>query len=410
MKQWLALIVVVLLGVLSVQAVAEYDEVVPCDDARFQWCRKDDYWYFCNADGVAFQGYRWTEEDFGTSYCKFFSTVLSDHRIALCMGPRQTDQWGIIDTDGNIVVEPQYGFIGPFGNGNFVVKQKWNYGVIDPDGNIVIDLKYLDIRYREGDTLYPFWLRGKWGFMDADGNHIIQEQYDEVSYMSNWAWVRIDSKYDVHLKYGIIDPEGNIIFEPIFDAAPQLYEDYARVQIGDKYGIAAPNGSYILDPIYDEIGDWNHPYGPTPVCLNGQWGFMNASGEWALPPIYEDAYRFNKSEIAYVKTNGLWGIIDITGTYVIEPSFELIYGLYQNEYHMVQVNGKWGIIDLSGKYLINPIYDEMHSSGNCDVSKYGTWDYTEEEYHVVQGDREYYFDIVDGKVIPGGEGDTRGMY
>jgi hypothetical protein len=49
----------------------------------------------------------------------------------------------------------------------------------------------------------------------------------------------------------------------------------------------------------------------------GKWGYIDASGAWAIEPMYEEALDFT-GKVAWVKLNGKWGAVDKSGKPVIE--------------------------------------------------------------------------------------------
>ncbi len=60
------------------------------------------------------------------------------------------------------------------------------------------------------------------------------------------------------------------------------------------------------------------------VCdqATGYWGYLDYTGNWALPPIYKSAKGMSDRGIAVVQfQDGRWGAIDRKGTIVIQPNF-----------------------------------------------------------------------------------------
>jgi len=79
---------------------------------------------------------------------------------------------GMIDLDGNIIVEVKYDRIFRFHNGRARVQINGVYGIIDLDGNEIVPAKYDSIgRFRKGRARVT--LNGYTGLIDYDGNEII---------------------------------------------------------------------------------------------------------------------------------------------------------------------------------------------------------------------------------------------
>lgn len=359
MKRIIAFVLVLLLCCMPAALAAKYERIVESDMGPYQWGMKDGYWYFCNEAGQAFSGYRWTDEDFNWLSADIYYKELPDGLIALCFGSVAKGKWGIIDTAGNIVVKPQYGWISYFANGNLLATRDEKYGVITTSGETVVDFRYDVIDYNDGFSLYPFQLNGKWGFMDDDGNHVIEAQFDHAIGMTNWAAVQVGDLW------GMIAPDGSWIFEPQFDEYHSISAEYALVTRDGKYGAAKPDGTMLLDTVYDDLWGFDSD-GISVACLDGKYGYMGMDGQWVIAPQYEYASAFG------------------------------IEGYGAPGYAIVKVGGKYGIIDKSGEYFIEPVWEDIHRSADCNVSIFETWEYTEEAYHAVNGDQAYYFDIVDG--------------
>ena len=92
---------------------------------------------------------------------------------------------------------------------------------------------------------------------------------------------------------------------------------------------------------------------------NGKWGFINKSGEMAIPFIYEDIVRYYEQQtvagfsegLIAVKKNGKWGFINTSGINVIpfiyDQAFNFSEGLalVKKDNNYIFVN-KYGVCEL----------------------------------------------------------------
>jgi len=88
---------------------------------------------------------------------------------------------------------------------------------------------------------------------------------------------------------------------------------------------------------------------------HNKYGFVDKSGNVALPLIYEEAYKFYEGQ-AQVKINGRWGTIDKSGKYIIHPAYE--YSFYFSEglsAAKVPYN-LFGYINKNGEDILPAIY------------------------------------------------------
>lgn len=127
---------------------------------------------------------------------------------------------GIMDKDGNVVVEPKYRTIDNFyeGRSYFLTNDTGLYGFFDENWNIVIEPKYKYVwRFFEGLASVADET-GKFGYIDRDGNTVIPYIFDRA-YSFNGGVARVgmvDEGYnlDTFVREGKIDKSGNIV-EPI---------------------------------------------------------------------------------------------------------------------------------------------------------------------------------------------------
>ncbi len=96
------------------------------------------------------------------------------------------------------------------------------------------------------------------------------------------------------------------------------------------------------------------------VRVGNQWGFITATGEFFIPPRFEDAELFFEG-LAAVERNGKWGFIDRNGRFVIPPQFDysrIVRTIteFSEELAGASKNGEFGYIDKSGAFVIAPTF------------------------------------------------------
>ena len=89
-----------------------------------------------------------------------------------------------------------------------------------------------------------------------------------------------------------------------------------------------------------------------PVAVGLDWGFIDKTGNLAMPLEFEGATDFQEG-LAGVKVNGAWGFIDSRGEVVIKPQFQQV-DPFSEGLAAVQEGDRWGYVDYSGKYVIQP--------------------------------------------------------
>ena len=96
-----------------------------------------------------------------------------------------------------------------------------------------------------------------------------------------------------------------------------------------------------------------------PAKSNNQWGFIDKTGTWIIPPEFSEALEFTEG-LAPVKSYSTWGYIDSKGKWIIEPQFELAVPFNEGVAAVV-FNNRWGFIDHQGNFTIEPIFHKASS-------------------------------------------------
>lgn len=123
--------------------------------------------------------------------------------------------FGIMDKDGNVIVQPIYEGISGFKDGRSLFKLGGKYGYFDENWNIVIEPKYKGAaEFSEGlalvtDENYAY------GFIDKDGNTVIPHTLDYAESFKNGVAVvgKVDEGYNFNkfIRTGTMDRECRLI-------------------------------------------------------------------------------------------------------------------------------------------------------------------------------------------------------
>ena len=126
------------------------------------------------------------------------------------------DQWGVIDTNGEVVIPfGEYESIGKFKDGMSVVKKDGKFGYIDSTGALVIPCEF-DAAYDFGDGLACVYSveNRMCGYIDKTGTLVIPTfgygdgYYFEDGLAPDYDWLK--------QKYGCIDKTGERVIPAEF--------------------------------------------------------------------------------------------------------------------------------------------------------------------------------------------------
>ena len=145
-------------------------------------------------------------------------------------------------------------------------------------------------------------------------------------------------------KYGVIDKQGNIIIEPIYDA----------VQI--------PNPS---KPVFICFGDYNEETKQYQIKVfndKNEQLFQEYETVQVIPiETNIETTPYEKSTLIYQK-DGKYGLIDLEGKQITDAIYDEISSInYKEGTFAVTVEGKMGVINLNGKVIIKPEYETITS-------------------------------------------------
>lgn len=325
---------------------------------------------------------------------------------------KQNGKWGLVGTNGQILLEPQYKELDPSDaeDGTYFVRSKKILEHIKADGTILSSGKdALDEHVKQiidhhdetvnknqnqsshkkiyaSDSYTAISVKGKWGFTDASGNTVIAPQFKEVytKFSEDRAFVK-----DAKGKTVAIDGAGNTVFEApsndidaYNDGLAEFRRHISKFNLGGLLSMAVGITLSNHGGIY--YGDaWN------PVYDGVKRGYINRDGKIVIDS-KNDAVWPITAYGTLVKNQGLIGFVNREGDYIIQPGnydlgeFSDINGL------LVLINKdskKAGVFDVdTGKQVVPFTYDSIRFVSLTNMV-------------VVSGDTQQLIDMTTGNVI-----------
>lgn len=298
------------------------------------------------------------------------------------------------------------------------------YGFIDVGGQVVIAPRF-DGAERFSEGLAAVSVGGRWGFIDASGAVVIQPRWESVLPFSeglarviekrDWT-IENDSNYE-RLLCGYIDRTGRYVIPARF-----------RLQCGSFHDGRAATEVDVLDT--ETFGKHG-----------GSFGYIDASGEWAVTPSYDQGWDFHEGlalaarllpDTTYSRTfidpagvpfqipagwepaswvgfsegravvrepaTGRWGAIDRKGALVFAIDADALEP-FAGGLAVIRRGDRFGYVGLAGDVRIAPVFAcaEPFSDGLGRVCKVDTRD-------------ELYLDATGKVVLEGGIGGPRGPF
>lgn len=324
-------------------------------------------------------------------------------------------KYGFINTKGKEVIKPKYTYASDFFNGKsniikdsipglifkngkellfpeynatywykdnlgIAIKDK-KYGFIDQQGKVIITLIYEDA--------FPFYdgyasvkENGKWKYINESGKKIftdsltfsyrpiindnavfmlenkkVKEKKSMITENGSRTFVEFLNKTGhIQLKEGLININGNIIINPIYDEISGYFQNgYMRVINNGKTGIIDEERKVIIPIEYEDISDFKN--GVFLAKKSNKWGMININEQIVIPFEYSKIRFFNEG-LALVLLNGKAAYINKKNEIIIEPQYKFNFlGDFNCGLASVRKNNKYGYINKKNEIIIPIIYD-----------------------------------------------------
>lgn len=202
------------------------------------------------------------------------------------------------------------------------VKKDGKYGTINLEGKELTPSQYEEIASIEGiKNALKVKKDGKMGVIDSEGKTVLPTQYQEITNLGK------DNKEGFIVKaedgkYGVVDYSNQTVLETKYDAIEKIHgNDMYVVKQAGKEILVKKDGTEQLNSGYDEIKAIlkNADHGII-YTKNGKYGVMKTTGEVIIPAEYEEL-REAKTGLLIAKQNGKYGIIDLQKETKVENKY-----------------------------------------------------------------------------------------
>ena len=238
--------------------------------------------------------------------------------------------WGIVDSEGNKVINPMYQEM-----------------IIVVNNSKDVFLCTYDVNEETGEY--------KTKVVNKDNKEIFTG-YDKVEALENY------------------DSDGNVWYE----------KDILRIQKDGKYGIIDIDGKEVLSPKYDSIETLKGIKNSLIIEQDGSKGLVNNNGVTIIPSEYKTITNFGEDyQKGYivVDKNNKYGLISYSGTKILENKYEKIDKIYGENYFVIEEKGKQKVIDTHENEILSKGFDEVKQIATSGIifvnnKKYGLMSYT----------------------------------
>jgi hypothetical protein len=284
-------------------------------------------------------------------------------------GTLRGGKWGLIATDGTVILEPTYDSMLEPDSGRITVRLDKLMGFIDLQGKVIVEPSYSFTSWH-GEGLAVVATDGGDGYVDVDGAMVIAPQFHEASPFKDGI-----AKVKMNDLWGIIDKTGAFVHEAVYEKLGRVVDGACwAVKDGACYVLNA--AGVLGDSSFDEIKQVNED-GIWPVRTGEQWGFLHADGR--VVGMGFDGVMSYSGGLARVNRGGKWGFADKDANLVIECKYEDAFG-FDEERAAVLAESGWTFVDPAGNELSSGGFAGGHSyqDGMCPVKIDGKWGFLDQ--------------------------------
>jgi hypothetical protein len=155
---------------------------------------------------------------------------------------------------------------------------------------------YDSVSFRSANVLLA-WREGKLGVLTSDGRLALPFVYDGSEPAFSNGYLKV---YKNGME-GIINDQGQLIVEPIYQYVSTAAKDFFVIKLNDKYGTIDLRGKQVIPADYSRELVFSD--GLAAVELNGKYGYINPKGELIIPYQYDRVADFRNGR-AMVTLNG----------------------------------------------------------------------------------------------------------
>jgi hypothetical protein len=225
-------------------------------------------------------------------------------------------KWGLINKSGEVILEPAFNTIVPFGKNYLVAREDSTFTLVASNGSALYDgqLSLNLVAESEGEipsigeaVFVKAFENGKAGVIDSQGKWILPPSFDDV------------------------------LPEPAGQASP-FYEGLIRIQREGQWGMADLSGEIVIPTEYDEI--WKFSSGLAAVRKGDRWGYINKQNQIVIEPAYH-AVRDFQGGVAIVQPEeeSDEGVIDMNGKWVFAPARGVTFDYMGFVHGLCVING-----------------------------------------------------------------------
>lgn len=262
-------------------------------------------------------------------------------------------KWGLIDSDGQIVLAPIYDAIGEFKEYGYAVMQKQgSVGLLNRRGEEVFPPQFEDIKVLDS-TLMAVMDRGEWMVIDLRGRTILDKGYEQVK-----VWDSTFLVFQQDGRWGVTRKDGVVLIPPAYEKIYYERDLFFTTEVDGEIGLIDLHGRPILDNRAEEIQVYNDSL----IFFREKrsWGAVDFTGREIIQPQYEGFNKLSDDFIQLHKGPSRHVFSLHFGRVISRGEFDGYYG-FSKRFLLVKKNRRLGLMDWTGEVILAPRYNDIQT-------------------------------------------------
>ena len=243
--------------------------------------------------------------------------------------------------------------ISSFRKGKAMIYQDLKQGLIDREGEIIIEPRYREIKI-DDDGLVSTRMFDEWKILDGENQELKKITGDELKAFSKELY-----RITVSKKMGVVDKDLDPIIAPSYDDLRDFHFDKLIAKKNGKFGLIRINGSEVLPFRFDSL-HWDGQFikakendtNSYPTYVQNGWNLYDTFGIKKNLRSYDYLGAYN-GKFFPVTNKGYGGAINRYGEEFIHCVYDSIIE-YKEDQMAVKYQGQYGIINLKEDWLLAP--------------------------------------------------------
>lgn len=307
--------------------------------------------------------------------------------------PDSIQQWGYLDRQGKIVIEPRFDRAGHFQEGIALVSENDQLGYLQRNGQYLVEPAYTQVQAFVGDYAVvggfnPLYEEERQGLINRKGEWVLEMDYVEITQDHAWGGtyaVKNAANEDFPLR-GLYSYEKGILTPAVFmqrGGASQegivlgigqllqtgMHENWTEEQIyaiTDKFYRQVLGADKARQAQLLESDFWQallEDSDPMNYGVMYRLGLMGKEGNWIVEPAYNELSLTSEGLLIVGKMDeyggSMQGLMDQQGHYLIEPQYRGLNEDVPGIFAARSMAGFWGLLDQNGTELAPFQYEEI---------------------------------------------------